>query len=77
MKERYQKVLIHRLEEYLPSDVVTQMLEADVGGKPPHFFLNMCGCGCGGGGGVKSDVKIVVPSLNPCPIVKMSTKLPL
>lgn len=37
MSERYRKVLIHKLEEYLPSDVVTQMLEADVGGKPPPF----------------------------------------
>jgi hypothetical protein len=76
MSERYRKVLIHKLEEYLPSDVATQMLEADLGGKPPPPFL-VCVCVGGGRGGSKFDVKIIVPNLNPCPLVKMSTKLPL
>ena len=77
MKERYRRVLIHQLDEYLPSDVVTKMLEADLGGKPPHPLFYVCVCVCVRGGGLKFVVKIVVPSLNPCPLVIMSTKLPL
>jgi len=57
MRERYQKVLIHKLEEYVPSDVATQMLEADLGGKPPPLFLSVCV------GGSNFVVKIMVPSV--------------
>jgi hypothetical protein len=71
MKERYRKVLIWKLDEYLPSDVASKMLEADLGGKPPIFFE------CVVVGGLKFDMKIMVPSLNPCQFVKRSTKLPL
>jgi hypothetical protein len=59
MKERYQKVLIWKLEEYLSGDVATQMLEADLGGKPSPFFLvcvDVCVCV---GGGSKFDMKIM------------------
>ena len=74
MRERYRKVLIQKLEEYLPSDVATQMLEADLEGKHTPLFLSEC---VWGGGGSTFFMKIMVPRLNPCPLVKMSTKLPL
>ena len=51
MRERYNKVLIKKLEEYLPSDVATKILEADLGGKPPPLFLSVCVCVCVWGGG--------------------------
>jgi hypothetical protein len=58
MKERYRKVLIQKLDEYLPSDVATQMLEADLEGKAHcvcvcvHARARVCVCvGAGGGGG--------------------------
>jgi hypothetical protein len=69
MKERYQKVLSWKLEEYLHSDVAIPKQKADLEGKPPPFFELFVW-------GVK-NVKIMVPSLNPCPLVKMSTKFPL
>lgn len=40
MKERYRKILIKKLDQYLPSDVVTKIMEAEV--KSKHkFYLNM------------------------------------
>jgi hypothetical protein len=41
MKERYRKVLVEKLDAYLPSDLATQMLEADLGGKPPVVFFKV------------------------------------
>ena len=52
MKERYRKVPSWKLEEYLPSDVVIPMQEADLEGKPPPPFLflrereRLCVCVC-------------------------------
>jgi hypothetical protein len=51
MKERYRKVLIQKLDKYLPSDVATQMLEADLEGKAHPSFFWVCVCVCVGGGG--------------------------
>ena len=62
MRERYNKVLIKKLEEYLPSDVATKILEADLGGKPPPPFFWVCVCVCVGGGS-KFVVKVMVPSV--------------
>jgi hypothetical protein len=33
MKERYRKVLIRKLDQYLPSDVVNEIMKAEVRGK--------------------------------------------
>jgi hypothetical protein len=73
MKERNRKVLSRKLEEYLPSDVVNPMQEADLqDDKPPPYFESVLE-----GGGRKFNLKIMEPILNHCPIVKTSTKFPL
>jgi len=59
MRERYNKVLTKKLEEYLPSDVATKILEAYLGGKPPPLFFE-CVCVWGGS---KFVVKVMVPSV--------------
>jgi hypothetical protein len=50
MRERYLKVLTRKLDEYLPTDIASQMLEDDLGGKPPVFFECVCVCVCVGWG---------------------------
>jgi hypothetical protein len=38
MKERYRKILIKKLDQYLPSDVATKIMEAEAKSKR-KFFL--------------------------------------
>jgi hypothetical protein len=40
MKERYRKILIKKLDQYLPSDVVNKIIKAEVKGKH-KFFLSV------------------------------------